>query len=140
MSRRLGITSKRSRDLLLKNSDSLTPEEQIELESILAPSPCLRIAYELKEELHSIYETSSTFTQGKNRITKWLRSAQLFYHSASRTIRQHLDGICHYFIHRTTSGTLEGINNKIQLTKRQAYGFTNFDHLRLRLIAAFDRQ
>lgn len=136
--RRLGVTSKRSRYLLLKNAANLTLEEQTELDRVLAPSPCLRIAYELKEELHLIYETSRTFTQGKNKITKWLRLAQLFYHSASRTIRQHLDGICNYFIHRTTSGTMEGINNKIQLTKRQAYGFTNFNHMRSRLIAAFD--
>jgi transposase len=32
---------------------------------------------------------------------------------------------------------MEGINNKIKLIKRQAYGFTNFDNLRMRLLAAF---
>lgn len=46
-------------------------------------------------------------------------------------------GICNYFYERVTSGMMEGINNKIKLLKRQAYGFTNFDHLRMRLLAAF---
>ena len=46
-------------------------------------------------------------------------------------------GICNYFHERVTSGLMEGINNKIKLIKRQAYGFTNFDNLRMRLVAAF---
>ena len=31
----------------------------------------------------------------------------------------------------------KGINNKIKVIKRQAYGFTNFDHLRMRLLIVF---
>jgi hypothetical protein len=34
-----------------------------------------------------------------------------------------LDSICNYFISRTTSGVMEGINNRLKLIKRQAYGF-----------------
>jgi len=134
----LGITSRRSRHLLCKNAEDLTQESQSELELVLAQSPCLRIAYELKEELRLIYETSSNFRQGKNKMTKWLRSARLFYHSASQRIQKHLEGICNYFVNRTTSGTMEGINNKIKLIMRQAYGFSNFGHMRSRLIAAFE--
>lgn len=134
----LGITGRSSRYLLSKNAENLSREEQAELELVLAQSPCLRIAHELKEELHSIYETSSNFRQGKNKMTKWLRSARLFYRSASQRIQKHLEGICNYFINRTTSGTMEGINNKIKLIMRQAYGFSNFEHMRSRLIAAFE--
>jgi transposase len=36
-----------------------------------------------------------------------------------------------YFYNRTTSGVAEKFNNKIKLIKRQAYGFTNFEHLRM---------
>jgi transposase len=32
---------------------------------------------------------------------------------------------------------MEGMNNKIKLIKRQAYGFTDFEHLSIRLFAAF---
>jgi len=48
-----------------------------------------------------------------------------------------LDGICNYFLSRTTSGVMEGINNKLKLIKRQAYGFVNFDNFRARLLACF---
>lgn len=41
------------------------------------------------------------------------------------------------FVNRTTSGAMERINNKIKLIKRQAYGFTNFDSLRSRLLAGY---
>jgi len=56
-----------------------------------------------------------------------------FLSEVSQTIRQHLEGICHYFMNRTTSGVMEGINNKIKLIKRQGYGFVTlktFDYTR----------
>jgi transposase len=42
--------------------------------------------------------------------------------------------ICNYFISGTTSGVMEGINNKIKLIMRLGYGLTNFDNLRSRLL------
>ncbi|WP_390889382.1 transposase [Leptodesmis sichuanensis] len=42
-----------------------------------------------------------------------------------------------YFRNRTTSGAMEGINNRIKLIKRQAYGFVNFNNFRERLLACF---
>ncbi len=56
--------------------------------------------------------------------------AQAVYSEVITTIRNHLDGICNYFINQTTSGVMEGINNRIKLIKRQAYGFVNFDNFR----------
>lgn len=43
-------------------------------------------------------------------------------------------GICNYFISGTTSGVMEGINNKIKLIMRLGYGLTNFNNLRSRLL------
>ena len=37
-----------------------------------------------------------------------------------------------YFDRRTTQGVVEGINNKLKLIKRKAYGFRNFDNFILR--------
>jgi transposase len=53
------------------------------------------------------------------------------------TIRSHLDSICNYFLSRTTNGAMEGINNRLKLIKRQAYGFVNFDNMRSRFLACF---
>ena len=60
--------------------------------------------------------------------------AQVFYGKTAQTIREHLSGICNYFISGTTSGVMEGINNKIKLIMRLGYGLTNFNNLRSRLL------
>jgi hypothetical protein len=44
----------------------LTAEGQAELEIIFSQSPCLKIAYEMKEELRLIYENRLSFTAGKS--------------------------------------------------------------------------
>ena len=74
---------------------------------------------------------------GKKEFTKWLKSASYIYGQVIQTINNHLDTICNYFLSRTSSGIMEGINNKIKQIKRQAYKFTNFDNFRLRLLATF---
>ena len=137
MRKQLGKKAKSSRFLLLKNSSDLTEVERAQLEQILNQSACLRIAYEMKEEFREIYETSQTVQSGLNRMKKWLAQAQVFYPKAVQTIRDHLEGICNYFISRTTSGVMEGINNKAKLIMRQGYGFTDFENFRARLLGSF---
>jgi transposase len=130
-------TDKGSKFILLKNGSELTEAEKVKLEDILSRSKRLRNAYQWKEEFRDIYETSTTVEEGKLRLEEWLCKAQAVYSDAITTIRNHLEGICNYFINRTTSGVMEGINNRIKLIKRQAYGFVNFDNFRARLLACF---
>jgi transposase len=67
----------------------------------------------------------------------WLNHAQIFFKESTLTIFNHLEGICNYFANRTTSGVMEGINNRIKLIMRQGYGFSNFDNFRERVLACF---
>ena len=133
----IGMTLRGSRYLLLKNQTDLTEAQRLKLELVLNHSYCLRIAYELKEEFRQIYQTARTPEAGKHRFQTWLHQAQALYQESCQTIRDHLDGICNYFINRSSSGAIEGINNRIKLIKRQGYGFTNFDNFRARLLACF---
>jgi len=133
----VGITDKQSKYLILKNGGDLNEEQKEKLLEILARSACLKIAYEFKEKLINIYETSKDVKSGQKKMKKWLQLAQLFYKNSSQTIRDHLEGICNFFISRTTSGVMEGINNRIKLIMRQGYGFTNFQNFRSRLLACF---
>lgn len=136
--KQLGITikGKGSRHLLLKNAADLSSEQQAELELILNQSPCLRIAHNMKEEFRQIYENSKTPQSAQKQMQKCLKYAAVSYLDVCQTIRQHIEGICNYFISRTTSGVMEKLNNKSRVVMRQAYGFNNFDNLRLRLLAA----
>jgi transposase len=131
------MTLKGSKFILLKNGIDLTEEQKVKLAGILKHSKRLKLAYELKEEFRHIFENSQTVEAGKDKLLSWLKRARSVYCDVLTTIRNHLDGICNYFLNRTTSGVMEGINNRIKLIKRQAYGFVNFDNFRERLLACF---
>jgi len=135
--KRLKVKGKKMPYLLWKNSEDLKPDEKVELREVLDTSPCLSIAYEFKEDLRTIYATGRTVCSGKNRIKKWLRLARLLLRESADMIESHLDGVCNYFKNHTSSGTTEGINTKIKLIKRKAYGLPKFENLRLRLLAEF---
>ncbi len=131
------MTLKGSQFILLKNGVNLLESERVKLQIILSHSKRLTLAYELKEEFREIFETCQTPPEGKKQLMGWLAKARCFYWDVIGTIQNHLDGICNYFLSRTTSGVMEGINNRIKLIKRQAYGFVNFDNFRARLLACF---
>lgn len=131
------MTVQGSRFLLLKNRIDLNSDDLIKLDKILNHSKRLRTAYELKEEFREIFEADNTVAEGKKKLLQWIGNARTVYCDVLSTIRDHLDGICNYFLSRTTSGVMEGINNKLKLIKRQAYGFINFDNFRARLLACF---
>lgn len=132
---KLELKGLKNRCLLLKNYVDLTPEERSDLKLLLKTSPCLSIAYELKEELRDIYESSTTVLMGMRRLKKWLNSALILFGKTAQTLKHHLPDICHYFINRTTSGVMEGLNNRIKLILRQSYGFKNFEMMREKLLA-----
>lgn len=123
--------------LLLKNKKDLKEDEMQRLEIVLRQSKRLRKAYELKEEFREIYEEIQEREIGKQKIANWLCEAQSIYSDAVKTIQNHLDTICNYFLNRTTNGVMEGINNRLKLIKRQAYGFINFENMRRRFLSCF---
>ena len=119
----------------MNNQINLTTEDREELELILASSPSLRIAHELKEELIAIYNSDITPSGGMTKMKKWLISARVMLPSAADTLNSHIEEICNYFINRTTSGVTEGLNPRIKLILRQSYGFKNFDLMKEKLLA-----
>jgi transposase len=135
--RQVGVFDRGSKFILLRNGAELKENEKQTLEQILNRSKRLRKAYESKEELRAIYESPLTVETGRLHFEEWLNRAQKVFSEVTTTIRNHLDGICNYFRTRTTSGPMEGINNRIKLIKRQAYGFVNFENFRKRLLACF---
>jgi transposase len=124
--------------LLWKNQEDLDEEQKQRLENILTEHPCLRIAYEMKEEIRRIYESSRTVSGAQRRFEKWIRLGGILYRRSANMIQNHLTGICNYFENHTTNGITEGINTKIKLIKRISYGFTNFENLKLKLFACFN--
>ena len=90
-----------SKFILLKNGVDLMESERVKLEVILRHSKRLKLAYELKEEFREIFETCQTVEEGREQFIKWLQKARSIYSDVITTIRNHLDGICNYFLSRT---------------------------------------
>ena len=68
------------------------------------------------------------------RIGIWQKRAQPYFPDTVKTITNWFDEIIAYFDNRTTSGIVEGINNKLKLIKRSAYGLRNFENYKNRCL------
>ena len=55
------------------------------------------------------------------------------------TIRKHKDGILAWYDYKTSNAIVEGINNKIKVMKRRAYGYRDQRYFNLRLLGLHDR-
>jgi transposase len=124
---------------LLKNTKDLTEKQQDILDRVYQASPQLKKAHQLKETFRKIFEKVQTVEQGQKALQRWLKKAKKaeLFSDAVKTIENWFQPITNYFAHRTTNGPAEGINNKIKLIKRMAYGFRNFENFRLRILTAF---
>src|SRR5271170_7101513 len=56
------------------------------------------------------------------------------------TLAEHQAGILNYYDYPISTGPLEGTNNKIQLMKRQAYGFRDYEFLKLKILGLHETQ
>jgi transposase len=124
---------------LLKNAVDLSETQQEILDTVYAASPQLKTAHQLKEAFREVFETEYTVEQGAEALQGWIEKATQAgcFSEAVKTITNWFTSIVNYFRHRTTNGPAEGVNNKIKVIKRMAYGFRNFANFRLRILTAF---
>jgi transposase len=123
---------KRTRFALLKNPWNLTRAERGKLSELQRHNRPLYRAYLLKEALAEIL-SSLRPEHAMQRLEAWLawasRSRLRPFVRAARTIRQHKDGILGYLFLRLTNGVVEGINNRLRMVARRAFGFHSAEAL-----------
>ena len=124
---------------LLKNETDVAEKHHKILEHVSQSSPQLNEAHQLKEAFRTIFETDQTATQGPKALQRWFKKANktTLFSDAVKTIENWFQPITNYVAQRPTNGPAEGINNKITLIERMAYGFRNVVNFRLRILAAF---
>jgi transposase len=125
---------KKSKYVLLKNETDLSEEQKTKLVQVKDVSPTLKLMHELKEKLRKIFEQTNNWLVGLFKLGRWLSGAKKYFPDSQNTIIRWLDEIIAYFDYKTTSGVVEGINNKLKLIKRSAYGFRNFENFRVRCL------
>lgn len=124
---------------LLSNRENLTLDGRKALTKLLKANKRLNAAYLLKESFGQLwsYQTEGWarrfFDNWKNAL-KWQRLAP--YEKFAKMIERHWDGIAAYSKpeNKVPLGFVEGMNNKIRVIQRRAYGLRDEEYLRLKIL------
>jgi len=121
----------RTRWCLLKRPEHLRPREEIKLADLLKANLRTVRAYLLKEDLEQVWTWTGVRVAAKY-LHRWFHRA---LHSriepvkrVARMLRDHEPLVLNWFRanKQISSGPTEGLNNRLQLTLRKAYGFRTF--------------
>jgi len=124
---------------LLSRRENLTLDGKRALKALLAANKRLNTAYVLKESFGQLwsYEREGwarRFFENWRASLKWQRLEP--YEKFAVMIDRHWDGIAAYCRpeNKVSLGFVEGLNNKIRVIQRRAYGLHNEDYLRLKVL------
>lgn len=133
---------KGTRYLLLGNgADIFDKQHKTRLDNALAMNEPLSKAYYLKEQLRRIW-MQPVKSMGEDVFDDWVRQAEQSkipqLQKMAVTMRAYKTGILAWYDCHLSTGKVEGINNKIKVMKRNAYGFRDDRYFILRLYALHD--
>ncbi len=131
---------KRSRWLLLRNHANLSADQALQLRELLAANTPLMTVYVLKTQLKELWYAPSE-REARRRWTQWYRLAMdsglkpliVF----ARRLQPYLAGIVASARYHLHTSVLEGMNNRIKVIKRMAYGYRDSEYFFLKIKAAF---
>jgi transposase len=133
---------KGQRYTLLSHEENLSMEGRASLKKLLAANNRLNTAYILKEEFGQLWDYRSeawakSFFKRWVQALRWQRLAP--FEKFARMVERHWDGIAAYCHpeNKVSLGVVEGINNKIRVIQRKAYGYRDDEHLALKVVASF---
>ena len=131
---------KGARWLLLKNQDSLREGEDVKLKELLAANRSLFIVHVLRDalkELWSYRHAGYAAKAWRSWYRKALRSRIQPLRRFALRLRPYLPGILAHCQYPLGTNLIEGINNRIKVIKRMAYGFRDEAYFFLKIRAAF---
>jgi transposase len=131
---------KGSRWLLLRNRRNLQPRERVRLRELLSVNRRLATVYILKDDLKELW--GYTYSGAARRFWKeWysraIRSRIGPLQQFARRLRDKIRGVISHCLYPLHTSLLEGINNKIKVIKRMAFGFRDEAYFFLKIRDAF---
>ena len=128
---------KKSRNLLMKRPEKLTPEDMDRLAIMFEIAPRLADAYRIKNDFLAVIRSKSS-ADGKQRLADWLFSVELMdmpeFHDSTTACHNWFQEILNSMDVPWTNGYVEGCNNKTKVLKRVSYGMRNFNNFRKRIL------
>jgi transposase len=111
----------------MKNPEDRTARQAVTLAAIKRHGGTLWRAYQRKEELRAIFAGGLTDDETAELLDRWCARAQRSrlqpFVKAGRTIRKHREGILAAIRLGLTNARLEGLNQRVRLIMRRAFGF-----------------
>ncbi|MBM3222066.1 MAG: transposase [Candidatus Rokubacteria bacterium] len=124
---------------LLAHRENLTLEGKRSLKLLLAANKRLNTAYLLKESFGQLWNYrlatyARRFFENWRASLKWQRLKP--YERFAAMIDRHWDGIAAYCEpeNKVALGFVEGLNNKVRVIQRRAYGLRDEEYLRLKIL------
>ena len=128
---------KNKRWVLLKNQSNHTVRDKRALEQLKQINSPLYEAYLVKEQFDQFFTLQSE-AQGKEFLKNWFeqipQTLQPYFKTFYNMINRYLYGILTFFKHRITNAVAEGLNNKIKVLKRMAYGYRDYSYFQLKIL------
>jgi transposase len=122
---------KGARWALLKNPEDLTDRQVDQLARIRRNRGGIWRAYEMKEQYRAIFAGDLDRDQAGELLDRWCARAQRSrlapFVKTARTMRHRRDLILNAVEHGISNGRVEGLNTKVRLITRRAYGFHSPD-------------
>jgi transposase len=134
---------KGSRWLWVTNPENLSAEERQKLEALKQQFPELGKLADQRESLRALFNDTTIRqpTDGRARLQAWLEQAQtlglLALNKFCKLLNNWLDKIANYFRNRSSNGRTEGFNHGLRAILWRAYGMSNFENFRLRVLHCF---
>jgi len=126
---------------LLSHPQNLTGTARKNLKLLLAANKRLNTAYLLKESFGQLWDYNREawarkFFDNWRASLKWQRLKP--YEKFAEMIERHWDGLAAYCQpeNKVSLGFVEGLNNKIRVMQRRAYGLRDAEYLRLKVLTS----
>lgn len=122
--------------VLLKNPKKFRDTDLEALEELKKLNTPLYEAYLLKEEFDQFYHCVNA-SEGRAFLSAWTQKMRGELREAFggfiSMLSNYMYGVMTFFEHRFTNSVAEGLNNKIKVLKRMAYGYRDKEYFKLKI-------
>ena len=131
----------RSRYLLFKHHSKWTLTQKQRAELLFDLYPDIRKAYQLANQLFTIYQSTKRKEVAFTKLAQWYREIEesgfKSFNTVMRTVQTYYESILNYFDNRSTNASAESFNSKIKAFRAQFRGVRNVDFFLFRLEKLF---
>lgn len=131
---------KRARWLLLRNPENIPAAQQTSLDELLAANQALTTVYIMKASLKELWQANSAW-HWRTAWRTWMRMAKDSdiepLQKFAKKLKAYWRGIVARVRWPMHTGQLEGINNRIKVMKRMAYGYRDSAFFFLKIKTAY---